>query len=123
MSGERVMGVIHLVLARRDGPYPAARAHTVKEAFTKEGGALLAGSMAITKGGPNLAGAKVLHRMGDQPRGAESDQPPRPFLRCARTSPASRARTCRKIKYHWWDAAEMDKIPSDQWTEPRRRRS
>jgi len=68
MSGERVMGVNISVLARRDGPYPAARAHRSRSISPKEGGALLAGSMAITRAA-EPGGRKGVHRMGDQPRG------------------------------------------------------
>jgi iron(III) transport system substrate-binding protein len=59
MSGERNFGVSISVLTRNDGPYPGGKNAPIKEALPKEGGALLAGGMGITKGGPNPAGAKV----------------------------------------------------------------
>jgi iron(III) transport system substrate-binding protein len=59
MSGERYFGVSISVLTRNDGPYPGGKKAPIKESFPKEGGALLAGGLGITKGGPNPAGAKV----------------------------------------------------------------
>jgi len=114
MSGERVMGVNISVLARRDGPYPGGKGAPVKEAFPKEGGALLAGSMAITKGGPNLAGAKVFIEWATSLEGQKAINRLGHFsLRKDFTS--IEGDDLSKIKYHWWDAAEMDKY-RDQWT-------
>jgi iron(III) transport system substrate-binding protein len=59
MSGERYFGVSISVLTRNDGPYPGGKGAPIREAFPKEGGALLTGGLGITKGGPNPAGAKV----------------------------------------------------------------
>jgi len=114
MAGERVMGVNISVLARRDGPYPGGKGAPVKEAFPKEGGALLAGSMAITKGGPNPAGAKVFIEWATSLEGQKAINRLGHFsLRKDFTS--IEGDDLSKIKYHWWDAAEMDKY-RDQWT-------
>ncbi|MFN2646164.1 MAG: ABC transporter substrate-binding protein, partial [Burkholderiales bacterium] len=114
MAGERVMGVNISVLARRDGPYPGGKGAPVKEAFPKEGGALLAGSMAITKGGPNPAGAKVFIEWATSLEGQKAINRLGHFsLRKDFTS--VEGDDLSKIKYHWWDAEEMDKY-RDQWT-------
>ena len=114
MAGERVMGVNISVLARRDGPYPGGKGAPVKEAFPKEGGALLAGSMAITKGGPNPAGAKVFIEWAASLEGQKAINRLGHFsLRKDFTS--VEGDDLSKIKYHWWDAEEMDKY-RDQWT-------
>jgi iron(III) transport system substrate-binding protein len=114
MAGERLMGVNISVLARRDGPYPGGKGAPVKEAFPKEGGALLAGSMAITKGGPNPAGAKVFIEWATSLDGQKAINRLGHFsLRKDFTS--IEGDDLSKIKYHWWDAEEMDKY-RDQWT-------
>ena len=114
MAGERVMGVNISVLARRDGPYPGGKGAPVKEAFPKEGGALLAGSMAITKGGPNPAGAKMFIEWATSLEGQKAINRLGHFsLRKDFTS--IEGDDLSKIKYHWWDAEEMDKY-RDQWT-------
>ena len=114
MSGERHMGVNISVLNRRDGPYPGGKNAPVKEAFPKEGGALLAGSMAVTKGGPNPAGAKVFIDWATSLDGQKAINRLGHFsLRKDFTS--IEGDDLSKIKYHWWDAAEMDKF-RDQWT-------
>ena len=59
MSGERNLGVSFSMLTRVDGPFPGGKNAPVMEAFPKEGGAMLPSGVAITKGGPNPAGAKV----------------------------------------------------------------
>ena len=59
MSGERYFGVSISVLTRNDGSYPGGKKAPIAEAFPKEGMPLLAGGIGITKGGPNLPGAKV----------------------------------------------------------------
>jgi iron(III) transport system substrate-binding protein len=114
MAGERAMGVNISVLARRDGPYPGGKGAPVKEAFPKEGGALLAGSMAITKGGPNPAGARVFIEWATSLEGQKAINRLGHFsLRKDFTS--IEGDDLSKIKYHWWDAEEMDKY-RDQWT-------
>jgi iron(III) transport system substrate-binding protein len=114
MAGERALGVNISVLARRDGPYPGGKGAPVKEAFPKEGGALLAGSMAITKGGPNAAGAKVFIEWATSLEGQKAINRLGHFsLRKDFTS--IEGDDLSKIKYHWWDAEEMDKH-RDQWT-------
>ncbi|HYL90611.1 MAG TPA: extracellular solute-binding protein [Burkholderiales bacterium] len=114
MAGERLMGVNISVLARRDGPYPGGKGAPVKEAFPKEGGALLAGSMAITKGGPNPAGAKVFIEWATSLEGQKAINRLGHFsLRKDFTS--IEGDDLSKIKYHWWDAEEMDKH-RDEWT-------
>jgi iron(III) transport system substrate-binding protein len=114
MAGERLMGVNISVLARRDGPYPGGKGAPVKEAFPKEGGALLAGSMAITEGGPNPAGAKVFIEWATSLEGQKAINRLGHFsLRKDFTS--IEGDDLSKIRYHWWDAEEMDKY-RDQWT-------
>jgi iron(III) transport system substrate-binding protein len=114
MAGERLMGVNISVLGRRDGPYPGGKGAPVKEAFPKEGGALLAGSMAITKGGPNPAGAKLFIEWATSLEGQKAINRLGHFsLRKDFTS--IEGDDLSKIKYHWWDAEEMDKY-RDQWT-------
>ena len=114
MSGERHMGVNISVLARRDGPYPGGKGAPVKEAFPKEGGALLAGSMALTRGGPNPAGGKVFIDWATSLEGQKAINRLGHFsLRKDFTS--VEGDDLSKIRYHWWDAEEMDKY-RDQWT-------
>ncbi len=115
MSGERSMGVNISVLVRRDGPYPGGKGSPVKEAFPKEGGALLAGSMAITKGGPNPAGAKVFIEWATSLEGQKAINRLGHFsLRKDFTS--IEGDDLSKIPYHWWDPEEMDKY-RDRWTQ------
>ena len=60
MSGERVLGASISALTREDGRWPGGKGGPIAEAFPKEGAPLIMDGMGITKGGPNLAGAKVL---------------------------------------------------------------
>jgi len=114
MSGERHLGVNISVLARRDGPFPGGKGAPVREAFPKEGGALLAGSMAVTKGGPNPAGARAFIDWATSLEGQKAINRLGHFsLRKDFTS--IEGDDLSKIRYHWWDAAEMDKF-RDQWT-------
>jgi iron(III) transport system substrate-binding protein len=115
MAGERLMGVNISILARRDGPFPGGKGAPVKEAFPKEGGALLAGSMAVTKGGPNPAGGKVFIDWATSLDGQKAINRLGHFsLRKDFTS--IEGDDLSKIKYHWWDPEEMDKY-REQWTE------
>ena len=116
MSGERVIGVDLSVLVRRDGPYPGGKGSPVKEAFPMEGGALLPGAMAITKGGPNTAGAKVFIDWAASLEGQKVINKLGHFsLRKDFTS--VEGDDLSKIPYHWWDAAEMDKFRDEYTTE------
>lgn len=114
MSGERSIGVNLSVLVRRDGPYPGGKGAPVKEAFPKEGGALLAGAMAVTKGGPNTAGAKVFIDWAASLEGQKVINRLGHFsLRKDFTS--VEGDDLSKIPYHWWDPAEMD-ARRNEWT-------
>jgi iron(III) transport system substrate-binding protein len=119
MSGERHLGVNISVLARRDGPFPGGKGAPVQEAFPKEGGALLAGSMAVTKGGPNPAGAKVFIDWATSLEGQKAINRLGHFsLRKDFTS--IEGDDLSKIRYHWWDPEEMDKY-RNQWTQESQR--
>lgn len=115
ISGERVAGVDLSVLVRRDGPYPGGKGAPIREAFPKEGGALLPGDMAITKGGPNPAGAKVFIDWAASLEGQKVINRLGHFsLREDFTS--VEGDNLSEIPYHWWDPAEMDE-KRDEWTQ------
>ena len=59
LSGERAIAVAPSYLVRTAGPYPGGKNGPIKEAFPSEGGPMLPTGAAITKGGPNPAGAKI----------------------------------------------------------------
>ena len=117
LLGERVrngIGVDISALVRRDGPYPGGKGAPVKEAFPKEGGSLLPIGLAITKGGPNpaatkafvdwltsLEGQKAVNRLG--------------HFSLRKDFTSVEGDDLSKLKYHWWDADELDKY-RDQWT-------
>ena len=114
MSGERLVGVNISVLARRDGKFPGGKGAPVGESFPKEGGALLAGGMAMTKGGPNPAGAKIFIDWASSLAGQKAIAKLGHFsLRKDYTS--DQGDDLRKIKYHWWDPEEMLKY-REEWT-------
>ena len=115
ISGERAMGVDLSVLVRRDGPYPGGKGAPIREAFPAEGGALLPGDMAITKGGPNPAGAKLFIDWAASLEGQKVINQLGHFsLRKDFTS--VEGDDLSKIPYHWWDSREMDE-KRDEWTE------
>lgn len=108
MSGERHFGVSISVLTRNNGPYPGGKNAPIKEAFPKEGGALLAGGMAITKGGPNPAGAKAFIEWASSLDGQKTINHNGLFsLRKDFTS--QEGDDLSKIKYLWFDADDMEK--------------
>lgn len=114
LSGERSIAVDLSILVRQDGDYPGAKGGPVKEAFPAEGGALIAADMAITKNGPNPAGAKVFMDWASSLDGQKVIAQQGHFsLRKDFTS--SDNTDLSKVKYHVWDPAEMDKF-RDQWT-------
>jgi iron(III) transport system substrate-binding protein len=108
MSGERNMGVSISVLTRNDGPYPGGKNAPIKEALPQEGGALLAGGMGITKGGPNPAGAKVFVDWASSLEGQKVLNHNGLFsLRKDFTS--REGDDLSKMQYLWFDADEMEK--------------
>lgn len=115
LAGERVMGVDLSVLVRRDGPYEGGKGGPIMEAFPEEGGALLPGDMAVTKGGPNPAGGKVFVDWAASLEGQKVINQHGHFsLRTDFTS--VEGDDLSEIPYHWWDPAEMDQM-RDEWTE------
>jgi iron(III) transport system substrate-binding protein len=114
MSGERLVGVNISVLARRDGKFPGGKGAPVGESFPKEGAPLLAGGMAITKAGPNPAGARIFMDWAASLAGQKAIAKLGHFsLRKDYTS--DQGDDFRKIKYLWWEPEEMLKY-RDQWT-------
>jgi iron(III) transport system substrate-binding protein len=108
MSGERNFGVSISVLTRNDGPYPGGKNAPIKEALPKEGGALLAGGLGITKGGPNPAGAKVFVDWASSLDGQKTLNHNGLFsLRKDFTS--REGDDLSKMKYLWFDGDEMEK--------------
>ena len=115
MSGERSIGVNISALVRRDGPYPGGKGSPVKEVFPKEGGSLLPIGMAITKNGPNPAGAKVFVDWVTSLDGQKAVNRLGHFsLRKDFTS--IEGDDLSKMRYHWWNAEELDRF-RDQWTQ------
>ena len=115
MSGERAIGVNISALVRRDGPYPGGKGAPVKEAFPKEGGSLLPIGMALTKDGPNAAGAKVFVDWVTSLEGQKAVNRLGHFsLRKDFTS--VEGDDLSKMRYHWWNAEELDRF-RDQWTQ------
>jgi ABC-type Fe3+ transport system substrate-binding protein len=99
---------------RRDGPYPGGKGAPVKEAFPSEGGSLLPIGLGITKGGPNPAGTKVLVDWLTSLEGQKAVNRLGHFsLRKDFTS--VEGDDLSKMRYHWWDADELDRY-RDQWT-------
>jgi len=115
MSGERAVGVNISALVRRDGPYPGGKGAPVKEAFPKEGGSLLPIGMAITKNGPNPAGAKVFVDWITSLEGQKSVNRLGHFS-LRRDFTSVEGDDLSKIKYHWWNAEELDRH-REQWTQ------
>lgn len=108
MSGERNFGVSISVLTRNDGPYPGGKNAPIKESLPKEGGALLAGGMGITKGGPNPAGAKVFVDWASSLEGQKTINHNGLFsLRKDFTS--QEGDDLSKMKYLWFNSDEMEK--------------
>lgn len=107
LAGERLAGVNISVLARRDGPFPGGKGGPIQESFPAEGGALLPASLAITRGGPNLPGAKVFMEWASSLEGQKVINQLGHFsLRKDFTS--VEGDDLSKIKYHAWDPDEMD---------------
>jgi iron(III) transport system substrate-binding protein len=114
MSGERNFGVSISVLTRNNGPYPGGKNAPIKEAFPKEGGALLAGGLGITKGSPNPAGAKVFVGWASSLDGQKVINHNGLFsLRKDFTS--REGDDLSKMHYLWFDPEEMEKN-RDQYT-------
>ncbi|MEO8442670.1 MAG: extracellular solute-binding protein [Betaproteobacteria bacterium] len=114
MSGERQVGVNISVLARRDGKFPGGKGAPVGESFPKEGVTLLAAGMAVTKNGPNPAGAKIFIEWASSLAGQKAiARLGHLSLRKDYTSDAGD--DLSKIKYNWWDPDEMLK-QRDAWT-------
>ena len=114
MSGERYFGVSISVLTRNDGPYPGGKQAPIKESLPKEGGALLAGGLGITKGGPNPAGAKVFVDWASSLEGQRVINHNGLFsLRKDFTS--REGDDLSKMHYLWFDPDEMEKN-RDQYT-------
>jgi iron(III) transport system substrate-binding protein len=108
MSGERHFGVSISVLTRNDGPYPGGKNAPIKESLPKEGGALLAGGLGITKGGPNPAGAKVFVDWASSLDGQNTINHNGLFsLRKDFTS--REGDDLSKMKYLWFNSDEMEK--------------
>ncbi|HYL90612.1 MAG TPA: extracellular solute-binding protein [Burkholderiales bacterium] len=114
MAGERAIGVDISALVRRDGPYPGGKGAPVREAFPKEGGSLLPIGLGITKNGPNpalarlfvdwltsLEGQKAVNRLG--------------HFSLRKDFTSVEGDDLSKLRYHWWDAEELDRY-RDQWT-------
>jgi iron(III) transport system substrate-binding protein len=114
LAGERLAGINISVLARRDGPFPGGKGGPIQESFPAEGGALLAASVALTKGGPNPAGAKVFIEWASSLDGQKVINQLGHFsLRKDFTS--IEGDDLSKIKYHVWDPDEMD-AKRDEYT-------
>jgi iron(III) transport system substrate-binding protein len=114
MSGQLDMGVDISVLTRADGPYPGGKGAPIREAFPKEGGALLQGDMGITRGGPNPAGAKLFIDWAASLAGQKVINQHGGFsLRKDFTS--VEGDDLSKIAYHLWNPKEMDEH-RDKWT-------
>ncbi len=108
MSGERHFGVSISVLTRNNGPYPGGKNAPIRESLPREGGALLAGGLGITKGGPNPAGAKVFVEWASSLEGQQVIN--HKGLFSLRKDFTSREKDdLSKIKYHWFDADEMER--------------
>ncbi|MBI3067753.1 MAG: extracellular solute-binding protein [Betaproteobacteria bacterium] len=114
MSGERLVGVNISVLSRRDGRFPGGKGSPIAESFPKDGVTLLAGGMAVTKGGPNTPGGKVFIEWASSLAGQKAiARLGHISLRKDYTSDAGD--DLSKIKYNWWDPEEMLKN-RDEWT-------
>ena len=108
MSGEKLVGVNLSVLVRDFGKFPGGKGAPVGEVFPTEGATLLAGGMAVTKGGPNPAGGKVFVEWASSLAGQKViARKGHISLRKDYTSDAGEDLT--KIKYNLWDAEEMRK--------------
>lgn len=114
MSAERMVGVNLSVLAREFGKFPGGKGAPVGESMPKEGVTLLVGGMAVTKGGPNTAGAKVFVEWASSLAGQKViARKGHISLRKDYTSDAGE--DLSKIKYNLWDPEEMLKN-RDAWT-------
>ena len=114
LSGEKQVGVDISVLLRRDGKFPGGKGGPIAESFPKEGVTLLAGGMAVTKGGPNTAGGKVFITWASSLAGQKViAQHGHISLRKDYSSDAGD--NLSKIKYNWWSPDEMLKH-RDEWT-------
>ena len=86
----------------------------MKEAFPKEGGSLLPIGLGITKGGPNPAATKLFVDWLTSLEGQKAVNRLGHFsLRKDFTS--VEGDDLSKLRYHWWDADELDRF-RDQWT-------
>ncbi len=113
-AGERNFGVNLSMLTRRDGPYPGGKGAPIREVTPKEGGALLAAPMAVTKNSPNTAGGKVFVEWLSSLEGQKA------FTNLGKFSLRKdftnlEGDDLKKIKYLWWDPEEMDKM-REEWT-------
>ena len=114
MSAERMVGVNLSVLAREFGKFPGGKGAPVGESLPREGVTLLVGGMAVTKGGPNTAGAKVFVEWASSLAGQKViARKGHISLRKDYTSDAGE--DLSKIKYNLWDPEEMLKN-RDTWT-------
>ncbi len=114
LSGERQVAVDLSILVRQDGDFPGGKGGPVGESFPSEGGALIAADMAITKGGPNPAGAKLFMDWASSLEGQKVIAQQGHFsMRKDFTS--IEGTDLSKVKYQVWDPAEMD-AKRDDWT-------
>lgn len=114
LSGERQVAVDLSILVRQDGDYPGGKGGPVKESFPAEGGAMIVADMAITKGGPNLPGAKVFMDWISSLEGQQVIAQQGHFsMRKDFTS--VEGTDLSGVKYHLWDPKEMD-AQRDAWT-------
>ncbi len=114
MSGERLVGVNISVLSRRDGRFPGGKGSPVAESFPKEGVTLLAGGMAVTKGGPNTPGGKVFIEWASSLAGQKVIAR-HGHISLRKDYSSDAGDDLSKIKYNWWDPEEMLKH-RDEWT-------
>ena len=114
MSGERLVGINISVLSRRDGRFPGGKNSPIAESFPKEGVTLLAGGMAVTKGGPNTAGGKVFIEWASSLAGQKTIAQ-HGHISLRKDYSSDHGDDLSKIKYNWWDPNEMLKY-RDEWT-------
>lgn len=112
MSGERYFAISISDLVRQDGPYPGGKGAPIKEVFPKEGATLITAGMGITKGGPNLPGAKFFIDWTASLEGQKALSQHGLFsLRKDFTD--VEGDDLSKISYHWWDINEMNAARDD----------
>ncbi len=114
MSGEKQVGVNISVLSRRDGRFPGGKNSPVAESFPNEGVTLLAGGMAVTKGGPNTAGGKVFIEWVSSLAGQKAIAR-HGHISLRKDFSSDNGEDLSKIKYNWWDPNEMLKF-REEWT-------